>query len=176
MADWKDIGKIVAGVAPVLGAVLGGPAGAIASAAGSLVASCVGCDPSPESVSSALRNPELLLQLRSLEQEQQTRLLEWQGEQLRLSLEMERELSRRHEADMQSDSWLSKNVRPLCVLLFTVALIGGVFGPDIPAQKLSVLTDLGFGVYGYYFLGRSVFDKGAVRLRMGRDHAGNKSG
>ena len=81
-------------------------------------------------------------------------------------------LTRRHEADMRSDSWLSKNVRPLCLVGLTCAVKAGVFAPAVDAAKLAALTELGAWVYGYYFVGRSAFDKGAVRLDLARREAG----
>ncbi len=81
-------------------------------------------------------------------------------------------LTRRHEADMRSDSWLSKNVRPLCLVGLTCAVMAGVFAPGVDAAKLSALTELGAFVYGYYFIGRSAFDKGALRLDLSRRGGG----
>jgi len=73
-------------------------------------------------------------------------------------------LTRRHEADMKSDSWLAKNVRPMCLLGLTVAVMLAVFMKTVEASKLSALTELASWVFGYYFVGRSAFDKGAVKL------------
>lgn len=168
MADWKDVGRAVAGVAPVLGGILGGPVGAAVGAAGALAASWLGVDPEPAAVLGAVQDPQALVRLRELEAAEQERLLAWRGRQLDAELRFEAELTARHGADMASDSWLSKNVRPLCLLTFTAALVGGTFLPGVGTDKLGALTDLGYGIYGYYFLGRSVFDKGAVRARWGR--------
>jgi len=172
MADWKDVGRAVAKVAPVLAGVLGGPVGAVAGAAGALVASWLGTEAEPGAVMRAVQDPQTLIRLKELEMQQQERLLAWQGRQLDAEMEFERSLTGRHTADAASDSWLSKNVRPLCLLVFTAALVGGTFAPQVGAEKLDALAELGFGVYGYYFLGRSAFDKGAVRLRWGREGGG----
>jgi hypothetical protein len=88
----------------------------------------------------------------------------WAG----VEIGLQENLTRRHEADMASDSWLSKNVRPLCLLGLTLSVIGAVFAPGVEQGKLAALTELGLYVFGYYFLGRSAFDKGAVRLNLGR--------
>lgn len=40
-----------------------------------------------------------------------------------IALEGERELTKRHNADMSSDSWLSKNIRPLILLFLTISLM-----------------------------------------------------
>ena len=66
-------------------------------------------------------------------------------------------LTARHEADMKSDSWLSKNVRPMTLIAITTAIFIAVFIPDeyISADKYSHLVSLGKLVFAYYFLGRS---------------------
>ena len=82
------------------------------------------------------------------------------------------QLTARHQADMASDSWLSKNCRPLVLL----ALAGTVilaqfwdgFGPAATAERYKALTELATYVFGYHFIGRSAFDKGAVKLDRSR--------
>lgn len=59
--DWKDVGAIVAPLAPTLGGILGGlipvPGGAaIGEWAGRVVASSLGVDPTPDAVNSAIVN------------------------------------------------------------------------------------------------------------------------
>lgn len=80
----------------------------------------------------------------------------------------QQELTKRHEADMASDSWLSKNVRPLVLIGVTLAITIGTYVPGLSADKFKALTDLGAWVYGYYFIGRSTFDKGNVKLDWSR--------
>ena len=48
--NWKDVGVVAAKAAPVLGAVLGGPVGAVAGAAGTLLASALGVEADPVTV------------------------------------------------------------------------------------------------------------------------------
>ncbi len=50
---WKDVGQLVAKVAPALGGILLGPGGA---AAGQLLSSALGVDSSPDKVIDALKN------------------------------------------------------------------------------------------------------------------------
>lgn len=65
--DWSDVGDIVAEAAPLIGGILGGPAGA---AVGSMVASAFGAEPNPDAVAAAVQgDPEAALKLRRLEQE-----------------------------------------------------------------------------------------------------------
>mgnify|MGYP003664630255 CR=1 FL=1 len=76
--------------------------------------------------------------------------------------QMEKEISSRWEADMKSDSWLSKNVRPL-VLIFlvisTVLLIfidAGVINFVVEAKWTDLLQLVLITVIGAYFGGRSL--------------------
>lgn len=72
--SWKEVGKKIADVAPILGGVLGGPAG---GALGTLVASALGTKADPTEVFETLeKNPELLIKMKELEQEEQKHLRE----------------------------------------------------------------------------------------------------
>ena len=75
---------------------------------------------------------------------------------------LEKEISSRWEADMKSDSWLSKNVRPL-VLIFlvisTVLLIfidAGAINFVVEAKWTDLLQLVLITVIGAYFGGRSL--------------------
>ena len=75
---------------------------------------------------------------------------------------LEKEISSRWQADMKSDSWLSKNVRPL-VLIFlvisTVLLIfidAGVINFVVEAKWTDLLQLVLITVIGAYFGGRSL--------------------
>ena len=77
-------------------------------------------------------------------------------------IQMEKEISSRWEADMKSDSWLSKNVRPL-VLIFlvisTVLLIfidAGIINFVVEAKWTDLLQLVLITVIGAYFGGRSL--------------------
>lgn len=63
--NWSDVGKFVGGAAPIVGTLLGGPAGA---AVGALVASALGTANDPESVNAELAgNPDALVKLQELQ-------------------------------------------------------------------------------------------------------------
>jgi len=75
---------------------------------------------------------------------------------------LEKEISSRWNADMKSDSWLSKNVRPL-VLIFlvisTVLLIfidAGIINFVVEAKWTDLLQLVLITVIGAYFGGRSL--------------------
>lgn len=63
--NWSDIGSIVGKAAPMVGTLLGGPAGA---AVGALVASALNVSSDPESVSAALSaSPDALVRVKELQ-------------------------------------------------------------------------------------------------------------
>ena len=71
-------------------------------------------------------------------------------------------LTKRHANDMQSDSWLSKNVRP-AVLLYLMGLFTLAFFSDVPETVLAMLQDLLMTVFVFYF-GARTLEKGAKML------------
>ena len=72
------------------------------------------------------------------------------------------QVTRRWEADMKSDNWLSKNIRPLvCVFLTAIFVIlsvfdGNVGGFTIQESYIPIYQTLLITVYGAYFAGRSI--------------------
>jgi gas vesicle protein len=63
--NWKDIGNMVAQAAPLLGSVLGGPAG---GAVGEMVAQALGTDNNPDKIADALKNnPDAMVKLKEFE-------------------------------------------------------------------------------------------------------------
>ncbi len=72
--EWKDIASTVGKAAPMLGTLLGGPAGA---AVGGLIASALGSGSSPDDVSQALvTNPDAAVKLKQIEADRQAKLQE----------------------------------------------------------------------------------------------------
>lgn len=98
--------------------------------------------------------------------------LQFQRAWVEAEVGFQQELTKRHEADMASDSWLSKNVRPLVLLGLTTAIVVGLYMPSVSEEKYGMLCDLGMWVYGYYFVGRSTFDKGNVKFDWRRASSG----
>ena len=76
-------------------------------------------------------------------------------------VELEREITSRWESDMKSDSWLSKNVRPmvlifLCVsTIFMVFIDGGLIAFDLKDSHTDLLQMILLTCIGAYFGGRS---------------------
>lgn len=68
---WSDVGKLLGDVAPVVGGLLGGPAGA---AVGSLVSKALGTDNTPDAVAAALQDPANAIKIVQLQENQQLQL------------------------------------------------------------------------------------------------------
>jgi hypothetical protein len=80
--------------------------------------------------------------------------------QLNADITEQQELSKRHLADMNSDSWLSKNIRPMTLLIilggyFTFALMSA-FDMDTHKQYVELLGQWGIIIMSFYFGGRTV--------------------
>ena len=71
------------------------------------------------------------------------------------------EVSKRWEADMKSDSFLSKNIRPIILIYLTViftslAFFDGNIGEFVLAKEyIPIFQTLLVTVYGAYFVGRT---------------------
>ena len=72
------------------------------------------------------------------------------------------QVTRRWEADMKSDNWLSKNIRPLiCIFLTSIFVVLSVFDGNIgefviQESYIPIYQTLLITVYGAYFAGRSI--------------------
>ena len=77
-------------------------------------------------------------------------------------VEMEKQITERWKVDMNSDSWLSKNIRPMVLIflcLSTVLLIfidAGVISFEVKASWVDLLQLVLITVIGAYFGGRSL--------------------
>lgn len=155
--DWKDIAGAVGKAAPILGTLLGGPAGA---AVGSIVASALGTGGTPEEVSAALTNdPLALVKLREIEATKAVRFEELATEQAKAELAT-------HAADRASarerEAKTGDTLTPRALALLVTFGFFGVLGYLLAAGKpqtggdalLVMLGALG-GAWGavisYYF-------------------------
>ena len=90
--------------------------------------------------------------------------------------EAQKEVSARWEADMKSDAWLPKNIRPLTLIfLTTVFVILSVFDGNLGEFSIGeayvpVYQTLLMTVYAAYFAGRSI-EK--VKGKSGTENRGN---
>ena len=69
--------------------------------------------------------------------------------------ERQQQLSSRHTADMASDSWLSKNIRPITLIFLMVCqltiILGMLYGATIDPWIIGQVGTLLFGAFGFYF-------------------------
>ena len=77
-------------------------------------------------------------------------------------VQMEKEITSRWQADMKSDSWLSKNVRPLVLIFLVVSTVllifidAGIINFVVEAKWTDLLQLVLITVIGAYFGGRSI--------------------
>ena len=77
-------------------------------------------------------------------------------------IEMEKQISSRWEADMKSDSWLSKNVRPLVLVFLVISTVlmifidAGTINFVVEPKWTALLQLVLITVIGAYFGGRSL--------------------
>ena len=75
---------------------------------------------------------------------------------------LEKEISSRWNADMNSDSWLSKNVRPLVLVFLVISTVlmifidAGTINFTVEAKWTDILQLVLITVIGAYFGGRSL--------------------
>ena len=76
--------------------------------------------------------------------------------------EMQKQVTERWKVDMNSDSWLSKNIRPLVLVFLVVATVllifidAGVISFEVKASWVDLLQLVLITVIGAYFGGRSL--------------------
>jgi uncharacterized membrane protein (DUF106 family) len=90
-----------------------------------------------------------------LQMQQEGRLAELNADNIEAQ-----ELTKRQEADMNSDSWLSKNIRPMTLIYILTAYLAlalfDAFGLDISDSFVSLLGQWGMLVMSFYFGGRTL--------------------
>lgn len=135
--------NILKSAAPALATAVAGPMGGMAIKA---IADKLGVPASIGEVSKALEaNPDLALRLKEIDTK---------------AFEIEQKgVSDRWQADMASDSWLSKNIRPMTLIYLLSAYLGMAiadgFGFEISESYVTLLGQWGMLVMGAYFGGRT---------------------
>lgn len=81
---------------------------------------------------------------------------------MKLDIEEMKSVSKRWESDMASDSYLSKNVRPLSLIFLTVNTVALIYldsfdsNITVPSEWIELLKSLLLGIYIAYFGSRGV--------------------
>lgn len=82
------------------------------------------------------------------------------------------ELTKRQQADMASDSWLSKNIRPISLIALFFAYIifalMSAFGIDTNEQYTMLLGQWGQLAFGFYFGSRGLEKLAEIRAKNGK--------
>lgn len=135
--------NILKSAAPALATAVAGPMGGMAIKA---IADKLGVPASIGEVTKALEaDPSLALKLKEIDTK---------------AFEIEQKgVSDRWAADMASDSWLSKNIRPMTLVYLLTAYLGMAvadgFGFEISESYVTLLGQWGMLVMGAYFGGRT---------------------
>lgn len=135
---------LLKGFAPTLATAVAGPLG---GAAISAIAGKLGVGDSVEAVAKALAtDPAAAQKLQELE--------------LEFYKTEQNNLTDRLKADMASDSWLSKNIRPMVLIFLLMAYSGfalaSIFGYETRGAYVELLGQWGMLVMSFYFGGRTM--------------------
>ena len=133
--DWKSLGETLANKAPLIGTLIGGPAG---PAVGALIASVLGTAATPEAVTKELQtNPDALLKVQQMEIDKQLKFQELAADQAKALINAEAgnmsDANKTMQSEAASDHWPTYTWRPLlgmAVAANTVAagiIVVGVF-------------------------------------------------
>jgi hypothetical protein len=137
------LGNLLKGIAPTLATAVLGPMG---GAAISAIASKLGIADDVAEVTKALADPATAAKLQELE--------------LEFYKTEQNNLTDRLKADMGSDSWLSKNIRPMVLVFLLVAYSGfaicSMFDLETRGAYVELLGQWGMLVMSFYFGGRTM--------------------
>ena len=129
--NWSDLGKTIAGFAPLLGSVIGGPAG---GALGSVIASTFGVEDNPKAILQAVKNdPDAAIKLRKIELDNKTELE-------RIALETARvEIADKQNARKENKHSVMPAVLSGVLTLVIVGIIYLLFYTPVPEGSKDVL-------------------------------------
>jgi uncharacterized membrane protein (DUF106 family) len=107
-------------------------------------------------------------QAKLLELQQQGRLAEIQADTAE-----QQELTKRQESDMASDSWLSKNIRPMTLIAilagYFVFAMMSAFNIDTNKTYVELLGQWGMLIMSFYFGGRTLEKIVDMRAKNGKE-------
>lgn len=127
--NWADIGAKVAKFAPVVGGILGGPA---AAAVGTIIASVLGTENSPDAVDAMLTgNPDAMVKIRQIEAnrqiELQTLYVQAEGNRLAADTAQIVAVNTTMQDETKAEHWPSYTWRPFNGFIFGTMFIGVYF-------------------------------------------------
>ena len=155
----NDLFNILKSFAPTLATAVAGPLGGAAVTA---LASKLGVSDSVDAVAKAIAgDPAAAQKIAELE-------LEMAKVAAGAMINEDNNVSKRWDADMSSDSWLSKNIRPMTLIFLLVAYSGfavaSIFNFETRGAYVELLGQWGMLVMSFYFGGRTM-EKIADRVK-----------
>lgn len=94
--------------------------------------------------------------------------IEAQNKKDELNQKFEEQITARHNSDMSSDSWLSKNIRPLTLIfilvMYSLLSISSGFHFEVTESYVELLGQWGMLIMSFYFGGRT-FEKVATIVK-----------
>jgi hypothetical protein len=98
---------------------------------------------------------------------------EGQLQEIQADINEQQELTKRQQADMASDSWLSKNIRPMTLIAilsgyFTFAMMSA-FDMDTNKAYVELLGQWGMLIMSFYFGGRTLEKIMDMRSKNGKE-------
>jgi len=147
----NDLLNLLKGIAPTLATAVAGPLG---GAAVSAIASRLGVGDSVEAVAKAIAGDPAAAQ----------KIAELELEMTKVAADAmkneDNNVSTRWNADMSSDSWLSKNIRPMSLVAIFVGYflfaMMSAFGLNANEAYVTLLGQWGMLIMGAYFGGRTI--------------------
>lgn len=175
--NWKDIGKTIASEGlPILGGLLGGKIG---EKAGNMIAGVLGCEPTPESVTSSLENnPELYVELRKYEMEHKKELQALQIQETGMYL-ADVQNARQREVEVTKATgkrdWFLYALAIVVVIGFFSLMILFIVQPPIETTALIMLignmSSMTTMVVAYFFgSSKGSADKNAAMISRGKQN------
>lgn len=90
-------------------------------------------------------------------------------ELMKIEYEMETaimsEATLRYQKDLESNSWLNKNIRAIIMLIYTFLIVVLPIFNEVQTQVFELYTTIAMLVYGFYFGGKS-FEKSVELLTL----------
>lgn len=165
--DWKDIQKDIAAAAPMLGTLIGGPAG---TAVGSIIAAALGSANDPAAVQEALKtNPDAAVKLRQIESDQATRLQELtvtaESNRLAAATASITAVNATIQVEAKADHWPTYSWRPFIGFTFGLYIMSLFILPLFKVQPITLTPDLTLAIGG--ILGIASWFRGKMQADPG---------
>ncbi len=128
--DWDSIGKVVGEAAPIIGTLLGGPAG---GAVGSIVATVLGVENEPQKIAEVIKqDPDALLKLKEYEFVHKEELMRLQFQTLEKELQDKANARKEHK----------HSIMPAIITVMITVMMGiigyAIFTYEIPVTNRDV--------------------------------------